>query len=298
MALAPGFAAQLGIDTANPVTKRFQFVSETFGMKEDLIDANGITGDRSRDVERVRPGLQRVNGQLVLEPTAAELILLAPWFMDGTSSGSGDITFVLGNTAAERYVSVDRVSKVFVYDKVVVNRLTVSASQGEPLRFAFDLIGAQETKNNAGTFPALSFDRTSAPFVFSDFGLTGITINGVNCTPRSFSFTIDNRCSPDRFFTSLYQVGQLALDRQTTLELELPYDTVHEALYGAGASGVVANVHATNGNQKLQFNFTALAFPRMTPNVPGRVEEFLRITGTGYRTGGTSELSLLVNQGP
>jgi hypothetical protein len=297
MALAPGFAAQIGWDTVNPVTKRFQFISTTFGMQEELINANGVTGDRSRDVERIRGGLQRCEGQIVVEPTSLELGLIIPWFMDGTSSGSGDVTYALGVTAAERFLAVDKVSKVFVYDKVAVNRCTISGNQGEALRMTLECLGATETKNAAGTFPALSFDRTTGVFVFTDSGPSGITINGVTCTPKSWTLTLDNHLER-RYFNSKTIVGQLALDRTVTLTLQLPYDTVHEALYGAGASGVVAALNHTNGTQKLNFNFPALTFPRMGPDVPGRVEEMINVTGTAYRTGGTSEFNILLNQTP
>ena len=270
------YASKLGISptlTAAHTTQRFQFLSATLGLRERLIDANGITGDRSRDVERIRGGLQHVNGQIVMEPTAVEWASLLDWVMDGTHSGSGLVTYVLGLTAAQMFVEIDKIINVPLYDKVAVNKMTIQGNQGEALRVTFDLIGATQTLNAANSFPNLSFDRTSAPFVFMDAGVTGIVINGVDCTPKSWTFTLDNHLDVERFFTSITLTQPVALDRTTTLSMQIPFDSVQSALYGAGAGGVAASLTNTNGSQVLGIQFPALTFPRENIDQPGRVEE-------------------------
>lgn len=74
MTASASFASQLGIDTANPITKAFDFLSCTLGVDEEITRADGMTGTRSRHGERTRPSIRRVGGVIEMNPNPIELL--------------------------------------------------------------------------------------------------------------------------------------------------------------------------------------------------------------------------------
>jgi Phage tail tube protein len=297
MTASAGFVSALGIDTANPITVRFEFARCMLSAHELVIDTNGIVGSRSRDQERVRGGLIHVNGQIEMEPTALEWSLLLPWIMGGTTSGSNPTTYALGNVMPVRFITVDKVAKVFTYDNCAVSRWTISGSQGQPLRLMLDIIGATETSANAGTFPAETIDLTTQPFVFTD-GV--MTVGGTTTTMKDFELSCDNHIDAERFFNSrTLATPPLALDRTTTFKTLTPYDSVvGVAAYGTGIAGVAINVNCTNGGSTLNMQMPSVTFPKQGLEVPGRVELMLPIQGTAYRKALASELAIISAVGP
>lgn len=287
------YAAQLGIDTANPVTKRFEFARCMLGAHESIIDANGIIGSRSRDIERVRNGLVHVNGQIEVEPSALEWSLLLPWMMGGATSGSPAVTYTLGEQMPTRFISVDKVAKVFTYAGCAVNKFTLRGAQGEALKCTIEVIGTTETQANSGTFPALTIDLTTRPFVFHD---GAITMNGTSTLMKSWELTVDNHIDPERFFNSVTLASTLALDRTTTFRTSIAYDSVlGAAIYGTGIAGAAVVINHTNGNSTLNLTMPAVSFPKQGIMVPGRVEEMLEINGLCFRAALVSELSITSN---
>ncbi len=115
------------------------------GLTEQFIDTAGIRGTLSHTSERVRKGTRMVNGNITLQPNAVELDTLLPWIYGATESAD---SFVLSDSVIEKYVGVDRTTKVFVYDGVVVETATFSATEGGPLTLSMSLLGKDETVNN------------------------------------------------------------------------------------------------------------------------------------------------------
>src|SRR5262245_44784836 len=111
MAAASGFATQLAIDDTNPANAgRFDFMSESLALDEEMLDTSGLRGTRSHMVERVRQGVRRCRGSIRMQPNAGEWALLFPWILGADASGT---TYALADTVPARYVQVDRVTKVF-----------------------------------------------------------------------------------------------------------------------------------------------------------------------------------------
>lgn len=291
-----GYASQLGIDTANPTTKRFEFASCGLALHGDIIDANGVTGSRSRDKERTRDGLQHINGPIEMEPTAVEWALLLPWILGGAVTGGPNFSYALGELQPTRFVQVDKIAKVYTYASCAVNRFTLSGGQDQALKCILEVIGISETPGNAGTFPALAIDLTTAPFVFTDGVLT---LAGSTVTPKSWSVTVDNHIDGDRFFNSRTLAGILALDRTTTVTMQIPFDTViGTAIYNSGAAGAALAINHTNGNQTLNLSMPGLTFPAQGSIIPGRLEEMLQIAGVARRVALASELVITSNATP
>ncbi len=286
-----GYASQVGISENNPVDVRFEFARCMLGAHESIIDANGIVGSRSRDIERVRNGLIRVNGSLEMEPTAFEWAAILPWIMGGTPTGGPSFTYPLGDQMPTRFISVDKIAKVFTYAGCAVNKFTLRGAQGEALKLTIEVIGTTETEANAGTFPSLVIDLTTRVFVFHD---GSITVGGTPTLLKSWELTVDNHIDPERFFNSVTLASTLALDRTTTFKTQIAYDSVlGAAIYGTGISGAAIAINHTNGNSTLNIAMPAVSFPKQGIPVPGRVEEMLEINGVAYRSALASELSII-----
>lgn len=285
---AVGFQGQFGISTSNPVDARFDLQRESLVNNEQFIDTNGLRGTRSRDISRVRAGLQRIGGQLVFQPSAVELAALLAWIMGGTPSGSGTVTYPLADTPATRYVTIDRIEKVFTYAGVAVDRARFHSRQGQPLEVTLDCIGQTETVANAGTFPVLSIDTTTQPFVHTDLA---VTIAGTSYSIRDFDLTIDNAIDKERFYNSVTLSAVLMQDRHVTFNCAIPYGDA-AAAYNTGSGGVAVVATFTGpGTEVLVFSLVKVAFPRRSPSfVDGRGEEMLPLQGISYKSSSTLEL--------
>ena len=259
---AYGFAAQLGVDTVSPVTKRFDFDSENLVLSEDFKDTNGLRGTRARSVERIRQGNRHVGGSIKFMPTAAELALLLPWITGGVPSGGPAVTYPLAEALSSRFVAVDRVQKVFTINGCVVDRCTIDGRQGEPLEVTLDVVGIDETIGAAGSFPVLALDETNSPFMFSDLVLS---INAASTQAKSVQIVLDNSIDKDRFFNVQTATALIAMDRHVTLNTSLPYGD-SSALYGLGPTGSAVTATFSNGGAVFTVTFPKVDVP---PTFPG-----------------------------
>lgn len=283
-----GYQAQMGIDTANPVTVRFDFQTENLVLDETFLDTNGLRGTRARSIERERQGNRAVHGQIRLQPTAVEMALLLPWMFYGTPSGSPTVTYPLADAVpAARYIAIDRGPKVVTYNGCQITRATLRGSQGEPMDLLLDVIGIDETPGNSGTFPALSLDISTGPFIFTDLILT---LNSIAVQCRDIEIVWDNMIDAGRFFNSQTLTAAIAMDRHITVQTHLPYGD-WSAMYGTGAAGVTGSAVFTGGGTSvLNIAFTKIAFPRKSPSyVAGRQEEMLPLIGQCMKSGSTLE---------
>lgn len=292
------YITQLGISSNNPVDARFDFRRANIGLVEEHLNTNGIRGTRSPNVARVRQGIRRVQGQLSLQPTAVELAALLPWILGANASGT---TYALANVLQKRYVTVARDDgtdgKVFTYDNVAVSRAVFRGQQGMPIDLELDLVGVDETVGNAGTFPSLSIDTTTGPFIFPD-STGALSINSTTVGAPEFEVTIDNMFDAERFLNSLtLSTSAGATGRQITVRTRLPYSDA-EALYGTGAGGVAVTWTLTNGGTSLAFSFVKVCFPRMQIEVPERGELFVPLQGQAYLSSSTNELVCTLDSTP
>lgn len=294
MAGGYGFETQLGISTANPVNARFDYLSENLICQEEFPDTGGLRGTRSHVIERVRQGIRRIAGTITMQPTAVEWAALLPWIQGANASGT---TYALADSLTSRYVTVDRVTKVFTYDAVFVDSATIRSSQGQPVSLTLNLVGSDEAVANAGTFPSLTIDTTTNAFMFHDSS-AAVTVGGVAYAIRDFELTIHNHVDRERFFnTQVLSTATRAMDRNITLRMHLPYGDA-SAVYATGASGVAVAATFTNGAVSLSFSFVKVAFPRRSPMVQGRQEIMVPLDGVAYRSGSTLELVTTLDSTP
>jgi Phage tail tube protein len=293
-----GVTTKFGLDTNNPVTKRFNFLSDGVVLAEEHVQTAGNVGSRSEPSERVRTGLRRVGGPVVFQPNPVELNNLLQFIMGGAplvGTPAGKTTFPLADTIPTFFVTSDRGSKVFTYDTCAVDKATFRSTQGGPLSLTLDIVGKDETPGNAGTFPAINIDLTQQCFMHQDLVLT---VNAVAHKCPDWELTIDNAIDKDRFFNSPTLTSVQATARLITLVTRLPYGD-SSAAYNLASAGVSADATFTNGLLSLDFVLPALQVPRQSPPIEGRNEVFLPIAAVARKVGSTpgttDELSIILD---
>lgn len=297
MSASIGTYGKLGIGAASPVDKRLRYKDEDLISKLGLIDGNEINGSLDRQIELMRDGEIRVAGPINLVPNAVEISYLLQWILGGTPTGTPLVTYPLTqtNNLPEKFVTIDRVIKVFTYTGVKVNRATFRAVQGGPLELSLDLIGKTASEDVAGSFPAISLDLSNGPFVFRDVVMT---LAGTTVKAKEFVLTIDNVLNPDRFFNSqtLQSIDQQ--DRKITFETSLPYGDFQALKAGFVSAGTAVVATFTNGGAVLGFSMVKVAIPYVDPGTPGRSEIMLPAAGDAMASGGTASLVTTLNVGP
>lgn len=297
MSASVGTFGRLGIGATSTVDKRLNYRDETFVGETEAIDGNGIRGTRDSSVELFRNGNIHVNGPLNLIPTTLELSYILEWIMGGSPSGSGTVTYPLGESAETRFVVIDRIIQVFTYAGVAVDRAEFRASEGGLLTVALGLVGQTEIAGNAGTFPAISLDVSTQPLIFTD---TTLSINSTTVKAKDFRITIDNMIDKERFLNQTTLSAVNALDRRVGFECTIPYgdySAIYTALTG-GSPGLAVTVTLTNAGASLVFTMPAVSLPKRTPGTPGRRELMLGLSGRALKLATTPSLSTVLTVGP
>lgn len=290
MAGVHGAATKLAFGDSTTVDKVQNFVSESLAETIELIDANGLRGTRSHQSELVRQGRKRVGGSVVLNPTAVNLEYILPKIYGASNSGT---SYPLGESLTAFYIHKELVSEDYLYTGCCVNRATFSSAPGQVLQCALDIIAVSQS---SGSYPSISLDITTKPFVMSDLA---VTFDGGAITPNSFSLTIDNAINTERFFNSQSLTSPpLATDRMVTVSLTIPFDTQSDRypLIVEAGNAIVATF--TNGAVSLAFTMAAVQFVKTTPVVSGLGEVLLQLSGTARMTSTTRELTTVLDSTP
>jgi hypothetical protein len=289
-----GWAAHLGTisettygTTPGGVTEGFVFASESVRKQAVIIEREGIRGTRSHVSDDTRQGPYRVAGNVVLEPTPADLAIWLPRILGGTPTSG---TYPLADTLPSFTLSIDRVAQVFNYAGCKVNRATFQGSKGGLVRLSLDIVGQSETIAGAGTFPALSPSTEQGPYIFS--GDPTLTLNGVVREVADFELVIDNRLVIDRFMNTLTVVNLPEGDRTVTLNTTHAWASQNTDLYDQALIGAAGTLAFTNGSSSTTFNFGTLQVPAESPATAGKQEILLRLNMVARKTGSTLELSV------
>lgn len=286
MASALGVKSKLMIGATSTVDIPLEYTGGGIKLQENFVDTGGIRGTVSHTSERVRRGTRMVTGNFTMTPNAVELDSLLPWILGTAESADA---FALSDVNLSRYVSIDRETKVFVYDGCVVSSATFSASEGGPLTLSLSLMGIDETVNNTGTQPTFTLNVASGPFMMSD---CVASVGGTGYAFQSFSLTIENMQEP-KYFNSNTVSRFNKIDRTVTWALEFPYGDA-SAIYASAIAGVACVATFTNAAATglvLTFTSSKVQTPRESPNDGGREEIILPWVGVARREGSTLELT-------
>jgi hypothetical protein len=301
-----GVLAHLGMGSANPVTEAYEFESESLNLAQPVIEFNGIRGSRERVIERTRQGLRHVGGNIVLYPTANELMNLMPRILGQAGASMGGYTQFTPSesmTSEAFYVAVDRVAAVGVYNGCIVNRATFESSRGAPLKLTLEIEALDETENTAGSFPALVIDA-SAPFVHMD---STLTLGGSQVQVETLQVVIDNMLNTERFMNSITRTNLPPTDRSVRVAFTVPWTSdTYPSLYNTGVSGVTADLKFSVGGAgdgaagtDLHFLFGNIIFPaNKSPSVASKDELTLHLAGDARKTGSTLEITVNVDNTP
>jgi hypothetical protein len=288
MGASMGWATQLGIHTADPVTRQYEFLSAGIGKQGSHVQSVGARGSRSHISESVNDGPYAIGGPLIMEPRPDELTLLLPWIMGSTFSGT---TIVIGDTLTDRYVTVDKIAKVYTYAGCRVNSARFRCSAGQNLRLELDVQGKTEATGNAGTFPAISASLSSLqPYIMHQ---AVITLNSSAREVDNLEIGIDNFLVLDRFLNSQSRTELPSEDLGISLTVDNPFTATDIALYDLAVAGITGSVAFTNGARSCTFTFANLKVPAQVIQAARQGEIIHRLPFTGYRTSSTACLTVV-----
>lgn len=267
--------------SAETVDTLLELISGDIGLVEEGIHAQGMTGSRSHWSARTRANTRRVSGSITLNPNAAELAVLLPLILGANASGT---SYALAETLQAFTAVLDKDNgtdgKTYTYNGCKVGRAVFSAEQGGMLTVQLDVEGRDEAIGNAGTFPSLSLNVATGPFIFSD---AVISVGGSNYSFRRLSITVDNQLDAERFMNSQTRTAIPSRGRVVSVELDGPAGQNHatyptEATLAAGVAVVATftnEVHAVS----IAFSLPKVHFPRRTAVWAGREELMLPLVG-------------------
>lgn len=282
MAAALGTSSKLGYGATSTVSNFLEITGESIKLVRPILYNGAIIGTRSQVSERTREGPRSVSGGISCTPSPVELDGLLEYI---TGSAESTDVFALAETVGSFYIAVDRHVKVPVYSGCKVNTATFSASLQGFLQLDMDILGIDESVGAAGSFPAISLDVASKPYVMTDLA---VVVNSVTVAVDQISISI-NHMLEAKYFNSLTATRINETGREVTWSLMVPYgDNV--AAYGLDVAGVACTATFTNDNRSILFSSSKVQFVKESAVVNGRGELMLPLTGVARKNGSTMEL--------
>lgn len=285
MATSAGLEAAIGM--ANEVTygtfvtpaRAYEFISETLKLNITRIESMGIRQGR-RMKHRWKAGTKSVTGDVVMELTAADFVLIAEQiFGDADTTGSDPYTHLFEGlgTVDDRSLSVQvarpddsATLRAFSYTGMKVTQWKIEAAIDEFVKSTVSFWGRNEvTSESMGTF---TYDTEIDPFTFVHGNLT---IGGTEVPVKSCDMTVDLSLAVDRHRMGTSH-GQLAkipkVNDLANISGSITADFENLTQYNRFVSGTEAALVLTfNGGADRQLEITSnVRFDGETPNVGGR----------------------------
>lgn len=267
----------------------FEFLEgSSIDLNEQFVDPNGLRGTRSHVSERVRRGLRRVDGTLVMAPTPVELVTLLPLIYGGTPSGT---SYPLGESLTAFNLFPIRDGTVYTAQDCVVETATFYATEGGPMQLSVTVVGEDEVAS--GTAGSLAPDVTTGPFVLAD---AAVSVASGSREVSAFELTIQNVLEV-KYRNSLTPTQIKATDRIVTLSLPISLGD-GSALWGSAVAGVAATITLTNGTVSLAFSLAAVQAPKSPLPFGQRGILDFPWRGVARKSGSTLELVTTLDSTP
>lgn len=249
-----GAVTQLGIDSANPVGKAYEFIDFDIQAHQEYIYPGGVRGILDHQGETRTTGIVRVGGTMKLKPTNAFLSAIGlQWALGGTPTGTGTLTYPEANTLFGAYITADRVATVDTYGLCWVDALTLTSEEGRELETDWDILAQTETIGAAGSFPAGLVPPYAPPFVHSSSG-NSFTLNAVVRQVKRISIRLSNNLLRDRFFASTTLATSAKTDRVWDVTVSVPFTSDNTDLYNLPPTTVATGIFAwSDGTKTLTF---------------------------------------------
>lgn len=254
-----------------------EFNSTTLKKTGTLIERDGIRGTRSRNINDVRTGPYSVGGNVVMEPSAANLNALMVLALGANGA--------VGETLTAFDVVLDRETNTVTYGGCVVNTATLRGSSGSTMELTLDLVG--KTANTSGS---VSAPTVAVPFIFADCVLT---LGNVAYEIMELVLTINNNLATDRFANTLTLTDIPAGERLVTLQTTHSYTNTNSVLWDIALAGPTSpnTLAIGNGANTVTFTFGALQAAREDPDV-NKSELLLVKNWTARKSGNTNEIAV------
>lgn len=278
-------------DSADFLTNPFRldFIDLDNGTTYEFKDMNGTRGKYTKDDIRVRNNRISILPRIRCQPSSVELSSLLAWILGGTPTGSGTVTYPLGNAALGKYLwYLPNNGTEWQFQNVGIDSATFRCSSGEPMEIDLELIGQTNTNPTVG-FPATSLDVSTAPFIFSDLVFT---VAGSATQVRETTLTIRNNIDRTRFLNNLTLTALVKLHREIIWEFAEPagpYDVNWNTALSAGASIVANWTQPASATAVLTQTSNAVRLVPKSPQIPFQAESFLTLQGEAYSPDGTTE---------
>ncbi len=245
----------------------------TLGMKQQMLERNGIRGTRQHFDTDKRLGPKRIGGTIRTEPSYSELVALMT-----LAIGSG------GNCAdsiPSFNCVVNRYEQTYTYTGCKIGRATITGQQGGIISVSLDLVGQTEVANT-GT---VSTPNSGIPFIMADLVLT---LLNTGQETHSFTLVIDNHLDAERFLNSLTLSQVVELDRTVTLQSQHPFNDTTLSLYNQAVGGNTGTLALNNGTNTATFTFGRLQVPPENVDIPGKTELMLVLNMLASKVSGSA----------
>lgn len=267
---------------------RYEFESESLGMKQTYVHAHGMRGTRSLASTRTRIASETISGNLVLCPTPVELDQWLPRILGAQESTD---VFALAESLPFWSLLADRYTKRFVYKNCNVDKAVFSWSAGGMMKLTLSVEAESETvtaTSFTGTIPAIN---GGVPYASGDCTVA-LAADASFSQVSELEITIDNMVSKDRFMNSVTRANLPPLGRNISVRMVVPYTDDEVDLYDQAYTGGSGSVTFTLGNTSCAFAFGNLKAPASSP-VPSGPNSELMLTldmQSFYVVGGAREL--------
>lgn len=280
---ATGARSRMLFDTALPFdtsSKAVEFESNTIQKKGVILSTDGLRGSRQFPSERTREGAYPVNGTLTMPASPLMLDFFLPVICGGALTAG---VVKLAETLPKFYLMEDKVTDVFTWSSIAVNKATFRAQLGKTLMLALDL--EAETESIGGSYPAVS-PPIDSPYVLSDAALT---IGGTSRLVSEIELVIDNMLITDRFENSLTRTDFPSQGVMVSLNTSHPYTSDEQDLYDVALNGfdsaTLVFTNADVNTNVLTITFGRLQIPTQTPQTNGRGETRLPLAMVARKIG-------------
>ncbi|QEL18308.1 phage tail tube protein [Limnoglobus roseus] len=272
-----GWTTRLGVAVSNPdnpptdPTEEIEFLDDNVADVQTREDASGTTGIRSVPADRMVEMSRMVVGSIVFEPKPLDLQRWFPRIYGKAGTGSGTLTFGLGNVlpAFDLFslrtgdTTEDGVSGLHVFRECRVASATFECQEGGRFKCTLNVLGKDRDAaiNAAYEWPALTYDRQS-PWNLANAVLT---VNGTGYSFYRFALTHDNVLAPRMMSGSLSPTEFPTGGRAVRLGLSTPWGNglpLHQTLRSSPLTTAVLKLAYGSGGAE---RFVQFATPRLIP---------------------------------
>jgi hypothetical protein len=268
--------APTGVAFNHASARTFEVVSSSVRAQDEVLDASGLLGSRTRREDRTRYGLIRVGGQIVLEPSPNMFDFFLPYIL-GTAESTD--TF----TAADSLLGFDMLHDPFgtgslasKYTELYVNRMSLRFAAGL-LRMTLDVVGKTET--TAQTFTANALGSTSAvdtPYTFYDTS-AGFTFGTIAFAVEEGELVLDNVLDV-KFRNSQTAQSIRASDSIATLVTNIPLTSSTYGSFYGNKGPLTTTIAINNGTVTTTITLYNLKPADASPTPTGKEEVPLILT--------------------